>query len=254
MQCWERKKAPASYEEIEGLLGSLLRGCWVRRSYLHRGEEKIAKPRVVSLDMETAPFKDTDFLTNERILTIGVARRVSGNFGEGEGVEVRSFLLQGDSDLEEYRLLEELDRTLSREIWSEPLGVVGYGIRDYDMPLLSIKMKRYDPKVEEVRRRLPSIKKLWHIINMLERAIHLDLMNRFRFALGTGEFEQLVEHPKFLKLPLKRIKHPIPPEGRTKGELMYTLWKEKPEKLQLLVEAHAYDILLITEFELLRGA
>lgn len=237
-----------SYEIIEKSLPLVLkRECWTRRTYFHCGEEKIAESRVISLDMETAPFRDIDFLTNERILAIAIARRMGGKFGESEGVEVKSWLLEEDSDASEYELLRKFNEALK----PEPLGVVGYGIRVYDLPLLSIKMKRYDPQIKDVKRRIPQAEKLWHIINMLERSIYVDFMTRFRHTLGVkGGFDNLLEHQKFSQLPLRRVKHPIHPQRKTKGEWSYTLWKERPEELKSLVEAQAHDALVITEFEL----
>jgi DNA polymerase elongation subunit (family B) len=212
------------------------------------GRKKIAESRVISLDMETALFRERDFLTNERILAIAVARRIENKLGGSRGIEVKSWLLKEGSDIGEYKLLEELNEALK----PEPLGVVGYGIRDYDLPLLSIKMKRYDPEIEDVKQRIPQAKKLWHVINMLERAIHIDFMTRFRHKLKVKGFDDLLEHPEFSKLPLKKVKHPSPLKSETKGELMYKLWREKPEELKSLVEAHVHDALLIAEFEFFR--
>jgi len=235
-----------SYERLEEEVSCLLRRYWTKRLYRDpQGRTRIAEPRVISLDIESAPFKDTDFLTNERILAIAIARRTSGRLASSEGVEVKSWLLKEDSDEGEYSLLEEFNEGLR----PEPLAVVGYGIRDYDLPLLSLKMKRYDASVEEVRLRIPGVKKLWHIINTLERAVHLDLMIRLRHKLGKMKFDELLDHQIFSHLPLRRMKHPIPPEGISRGEHFYTIWKEKPEMLKALAEAHAHDVLLIAEHE-----
>jgi len=193
---------------------------------------------VICLDLETAPFRNADILTNERILAIAIAKRESEN-----SIDIKSWLLEEDSDEGEYKLLEKFNNDLT----PEPLVVIGYGIRDYDIPLLAIKMKRYDPEITSVKERMPKVKKLWHIINLLERAVHIDLMTRFRFELKTSGFDELLDYKEFFSLPLKRIKHP-PPQGKTLGEYMYELWKERPEEVRTLVESHVHDMLLITEY------
>jgi len=237
-----------SYENLEKDIVRVLRKYWTKRVYKDPfGKERTAMPRVISLDMETAPLKDMDFLTNERILAIAIARRISGRFGTSKGIEVKSLILKGNSDREEYLLLREFNELLK----PEPLAVIGHGIRDYDLPLLSIKMKRYDPDVEEVKLQIPKIEveKLWHIINILQRAVPLDLMIRLRHKLKTGKFDDIVENPKYSLLPLKRVKHPAPRKGETAGETILRTWKEDPEGLKKLVEAHVHDILLIAEHE-----
>jgi hypothetical protein len=68
-----------NYEQIEEEVSRFLKKYWIRRGYTHLGKEKIADSRVVSLDIESSPIKDSDFLTNERILAIAIARRLSGD-------------------------------------------------------------------------------------------------------------------------------------------------------------------------------
>jgi hypothetical protein len=235
-----------SYEEVEEKISLFLKKYWTKRSYKHQGKERTTNPRVISLDLESSPMKDTDFLTNERILAIAIAKRLSGDFASDKGVEVKSWVLSEDSDMEEYKLLKDFNE----ELTPEPLAVVGYGIRDYDLPLLSIKMKRYDPSIT-AKQAIPNLETLWHIVNILERAIILDLMTRLRFELKVSKFDEVIKHEKFTALPLKRVEHPIPPKGTSKGEYMYSLWKKNPSELRKLVEAHAYDILLIAEREFL---
>lgn len=239
------------YELIEEVLGDLLRGYWIwaERKCVIKGGERTIRSGVVALDLESAPFKDNDLLTNERILAIAIAKRIGGELASSEGVEVKSLLLEDDSDSSEYELLEQFNEWLV----SEPLIVTGYGIRDYDVPLLSIKMKRYDPDIRENKLRLPFLRKLWHIINLLERAVHLDLMTRIRFEFdiprGLG-FDKVLDY-YFPDLPLKRVKRQEPLEkGMTKGEHSYYIWKNEPKKLKELVESHAHDSLLITEYML----
>jgi DNA polymerase elongation subunit (family B) len=92
--------------------------------------------RVITLDVETRiPVRDM-FLTGERILSVSLARRVSGEFMSGEGISVKTIFLDDEGEESEKELLTKLNEDLS-EI--KPLGVVGYGIRQYDIPLLVIK-------------------------------------------------------------------------------------------------------------------
>ena len=235
-----------SYETVESELFELLKnkGWWTKRRYVDpQGVERTAYPRVIFMDVESAPCKPEDFLTNERILAIGVARREYGEFGSDEGIKINSWLLKKDSDEDEYNLLEKFNN----ELKPEPLAVIGYGIRDYDLPLLSIKMKRYDPDIRSVKEAHPHFKKLWHIINLLERSIPIDLMTRLRFQLKVKGFDELAKHEKFSHLPLMRIEHPVSSERQSLGKAMYNLWKTEPEKVRALVSAHVHDLLLITE-------
>jgi len=235
-----------SYEQIEEELAKVLRRFWIKREYVDpQGRRQTAEPRVVSLDMETSPLEEADHLTNERILTIAIAKRVSGELMSKEGVEVESLVLEEDSDRGEYKLLKEFNELLK----PEPLGVVGYGIRGYDLPLLSIKMERYDPAFGG-RLGIPSVEKLWHIINTLERAVHLDLAIGLRFKLKVSEFDMVLNHPKLVQLPLRKVKHPPRPKHMTPGMHSYNLWKAQPKLLKELAEAHAYNVLLIAEWYL----
>lgn len=234
-----------SYERFEEEIGRVLRKHWTKRDYIDpQGQKRTAEPRIISLDMETAPSRG-EFLTNERILAIAIAKRVSGEFMSDEGIEVKSWLLSKDSDEREYTLLENFDKGLK----PRPLATIGFGIKGYDLPLLSIKMQRYNPEIATVKLRIPAVKKLWSIIDMLERAVHLDLVIRLRFKLGVSKFDEVLDHEGFLHLPLRKVKHPTLPEGVSLGEYGYTIWREKPEDIKTLVEAHAHDVFLIAEHE-----
>jgi len=67
------------YEELQLKVLRMLRPVW---------------NRVVSFDLETN-VRNLNFLTNERILAVGLAWRRDGRFLDSEGVEVKTLLLKG---------------------------------------------------------------------------------------------------------------------------------------------------------------
>ncbi len=97
--------------------------------------------RVISLDLETKVMNPGEFLANEPILSISFARRFSGKPMTGDGIEVRTLFLESEEGDSEKRLLVEFEQELEA---IKPLGVVGYGIRNYGTILLSIKKGRYN--------------------------------------------------------------------------------------------------------------
>lgn len=98
--------------------------------------------RVFSLDMETHPPTKNDMLTNERILGIGMGRRI------GKELEIKLFVLEKDDDESESTLLEQFDAYLKQ---NRPYGVVGFAFRGYDIPLLAIKRQRIGPRFWAIR-------------------------------------------------------------------------------------------------------
>jgi FAD synthase len=70
--------------------------------------------RVISFDLETHVLDPTQFLKNERILSISFARSVSGRFTEGQGIETKTLFLEKEDDESEKKLLEKLDDEFSR--------------------------------------------------------------------------------------------------------------------------------------------
>ncbi len=123
--------------------------------------------KVISLDLETKLMDPNEFLTNEPILSISFARRRSGKPMTGDAIEVKTLFLESEEDGSEKKLLEEFDRELET---IKPLGVVGYGIRNYDITLLSIKKTRY--KLQQPP---------WKLIDMLESAVHIDIYHVLKY-------------------------------------------------------------------------
>ena len=203
------------YEELQIKLLKLLRGSW---------------DRVISLDMETHVLDPSHFLKGERILSISLARRTSRNFMEEDGIEIITLFLDEENDDSEKELLRSLDRELSA---IEPLGVIGYGLRQYDIPLLIMKKQHYKLL-------------LWNLIDMTESAVHIDLYHLLKYK-GYKKLDQALSSQEFACLPLKRTRDILPTDRTKKGEEVYRLWKENREELKKYAEGEVHDILLIAE-------
>jgi len=203
------------YEELQIKLLKLLQSDW---------------NRVISFDMETHVLDPTQFLKNERILSISFARRVSDRFTEGKGIEIKNLFLEKEDDESEKKLLKQLDDELSI---IKPLGVIGYGLRQYDIPLLIIKKQHYNLL-------------LWKLIDMTESAIHIDLYHLLKYK-RYKKLDQVISSSEFDHLPLKRTKNIVPSDRSEKGKEIYRLWKEKRDDLKKYAEGDAHDLLLIAE-------
>lgn len=183
--------------------------------------------RVISFDMETHVPDPDHFLTDERILSVSLARRVM----EENGIEVKTLFLQKEDDDSEKELLRELDGVLSA---IKPLGVVGYGLRNYDIPLLVMRKERYKPPV------------LWKLIDMIESAVHVDLYHLLK-RKGYRKLNEALTSSEFGQLPLKRVVDIIPTDRVEKGKEIFRLWKENREELKKYSEGEVHDMLLIAE-------
>ena len=206
--------------------------------------------RVVSIDLETKIEKKTDFLTGERLLAIGIARRT------GASVEIRTFRLKDESDDAEIELLYEAARHLAPV---HPLLLLGYNIAGYDYPLLNMKLKWHD---DLLRARLPDGQKpifpreYWGLKDALTRAFVLDMMHPLRFALAahdnlTPKYKSLadvVAHQRFANVSLMRRKQLA--EGAStenKGKVIYDMWKGHDPNFERYLEGDVHDVLLLAE-------
>jgi hypothetical protein len=206
--------------------------------------------RVVSIDLETKIEKKTDFLTGERLLGIGLARRA------GSDVEARTFRLKDESDEAEIELMYEAARWLAP---IKPLVLLGYNIAGYDYPLLSMKLKWHD---DLQRASVPEDEKpvfpreYWALKDALTRAYVLDMMHPLRYALAehdnaTPKYKSLsdvVSHARFANVALMRRKQLA--AGTTtegKGECIYRMWKEKDPDFERYLEGDVHDVLLLAE-------
>ena len=190
--------------------------------------------RVITLDVEThIPVRDM-FLTGERILSVSLARRVSGEFMSGEGISVKPIFLDDEGEESEKELLTKLNEDLS-EI--KPLGVVGYGIRQYDIPLLVIKKERYYKRCNL---------SLWGIVDATESAAVIDLYHILKYR-GYKKLEEVLSSQEFAHLPFKRTKHLVSADREKKREEVYRIWKEDRKTLREYSEGEVHDLLLIAE-------
>jgi len=186
--------------------------------------------RVISFDLETCVLDPSHFLRDERVLSISLARRVSGEFTEGKEIMTKTLFLEKEDDESEKDLLEQLDEELSK---IKPLGVIGYGLRQYDLPLLIMKKQRYKLL-------------LWKLIDMTESAIHVDLYHVLKYK-RYKKLDQVLSSPEFAHLPLSRTKGTVTSDRSEKGKEIYRLWKQDRAGLKRYAEGDAHDLLLIAE-------
>jgi hypothetical protein len=206
--------------------------------------------RAVSIDLETKIEKKTDFLTGERLLAIGIARRA------GADVETRTFTLKDESDDAEIELLYAAARHLAPV---HPLLLLGYNIAGYDYPLLNMKLKWHD---DLLRSRLPEGQKpvfpreYWALKDALTRAFVLDMMHPLRFALAahdnlTPKYKSLadvVAHQRFANVDLMRRKQlAAGTDTENKGKVIYDLWRSRDPAFERYLEGDVHDVLLLAE-------
>lgn len=206
--------------------------------------------RAVSIDLETKIEKKEDFLTGERLLGIGLARRT------GSGVETKTFTLKDESDEAEIELLYEAARWLSP---IRPLILLGYNIAGYDYPLLNLKLKWHDDLLrasapEGEKPKFP--REYWALKDALTRAFVLDMMHPLRYALAehdgtTPKYKSLadvVAHARFGKAALMRRKQLAEGESQEhKGKIIYDLWRTKNPDFERYLEGDVHDVLLLAE-------
>jgi DNA polymerase elongation subunit (family B) len=206
--------------------------------------------RAVSIDLETKIEKKEDFLTGERLLGIGLARRAEGK------VETKTFILKDESDEAEIELLYEAARWLAPV---RPLILLGYNIAGYDYPLLNMKLKWHDDLLraaapEGEKPRFP--REYWALKDAATRACVLDMLHPLRYALAehdgtTPKYKSLadvVSHARFEKVALMRRKQLA--QGETsehKGKIIYDLWRAHNPDFARYLEGDVHDVLLLAE-------
>ncbi len=147
-----------------------------------------------------------------------------------DGIKITTFFLDSDSDECEVGLLKSLDNTLGM---IRPLCVIGYGIRQYDIPLLCIKKQHYSLL-------------LWKLIDMCESAVHIDLYHILKYK-GYKKLEDALSSSEFSGLPLRIISELVPKDRKKKGPEIYRLWREDREKLKKYTQNEVYNMLLLSE-------
>jgi DNA polymerase elongation subunit (family B) len=190
--------------------------------------------RVMALDIETHIPAPDMFLTGEWILSVSLARRVSGELTRGEGISVKTIFLDDEREESEKELLTRLNKELSD---IKPLGVVGYGIRQYDIPLLVIKKERYCKRYNL---------SLWGIVDATESAAVIDLYHILKYR-KYKKLEEALSSQEFRHLPLKRTKQLVSSYRDEKGKDIYRLWKKDRETLREYSEGEVHDLLLLAE-------
>jgi DNA polymerase elongation subunit (family B) len=203
--------------------------------------------RVVSIDVETKNLTGNDFLTGERMLGIGVARRYSSE------VETKIFRLKDDSDDAEIELMNEAAKFMNLV---KPLVLVGYNISGYDFPLLIIKLKQYENYLKSRGETKKYPNEYWALKNALSRTYVLDIMHPLRFEVARHDqtnpkymsLEEVVNHPRFSNLKLKRLKGLVHASTKEeKGEVIYEMWESKNPDFERYLEGDVYDVLLLAE-------
>jgi len=208
--------------------------------------------RVVSIDLETKIMRKEDFLSGERILAVGVARR------NDSGIETRIFKLKEETDEAEIALLYETARFMQAV---RPLVLMGYNISGYDFPLLCLKLKWHDDLLRAKAAGTPDKKPVypreyWALKDALTRAYVLDMMHPLRFAIAAHDkttakyksLEDVVNHACYGALPLMRRKQLASADGKEgKGARIYEMWKTGNPDFEKYLEGDAHDVLALAE-------
>jgi len=203
--------------------------------------------KVIALDMETSAKAPNNFLTDELILAVSFAWRSSGEPMEEKGISVKTKILDNESEESEKELLivlneelEELSRSRSKPhgVVGYPLAVVGYNIRQYDIPLLVFKKEKYQKCYNLT---------LWKIVDVTELAAIIDLYHLLKY-MGYKNLEGVLSAQEFKHLQIGRTRHLVPTNREEKGKEIYRLWKENKETLKKYLEGEVHDFLLIAEY------
>lgn len=192
------------------------------------------KGRVVSIDIET--HVESSFLKDEYVLGVAMAARISGELTEASGIDVKSIVLDGEEEEAEFKLLQQANQILNQY---RPLGLLGYGNRGYDIPLLVQKVNKH---------RKPQGQQLWKLVDALEQAAHIDLRFILKTKYGINNLREATEAAAFKELSLRREKHLVSSDFKQKGKDIVNLWKNNREAFIRYMEADAVNPLLIAEY------
>jgi DNA polymerase elongation subunit (family B) len=212
--------------------------------YLYKNQ---AWNRAVSLDIEA----DLDTLGDSKklILSLSVAVR------NGDRIDVKNFILDEETEEGETTVIGQFG-TYCQE--RRPLLVTGFGITDFDLPVLLLKMRQLDVRFKKERAYLPGY---WAFRDTLRRAYFLDMVDPVRFEIGRTDntspkfvnLETVISHKRFQHLPFRNTKHIVSDlEERlklNKWEAIHHLWKSRNESdaFKQYIEGDVHDTLLLAE-------
>jgi DNA polymerase elongation subunit (family B) len=228
---------------------------WVLRLKLEEWNLKILRllkndwkdGKVIALDMETSAMDPNNFLTDELILAVSFAWRSSGEPMEEKGISVKTIILDAENEESEKELLIKLNEELKKfTVVGYPLAVVGYNIRQYDMPLLVFKKEKYQKRYNL------SPQEIGKIIDVTELAAIIDLYHILKY-MRYKNLEGVLSAQEFKHLQIGRTRHLVPTNREEKGKEIYRLWKENKETLKEYLEGEVHDFLLIAEYLVFGG-
>ncbi|MEM4416077.1 MAG: 3'-5' exonuclease [Candidatus Caldarchaeum sp.] len=153
--------------------------------------------RTIFIDLET-DTREGVLLSNERILAIGLLEYSSS--------DCRSLVLAKNNNESEKRLLSSFDEYLDN---IEPDVVVGYGIRYYDIPLLSQKYTLY-------RKGL----KLYGLSDMIDTSLIVDLAPFY----GYRKLSNIILNLDGFDAHCKRLERES--ESSQKARWVYDKWRK----------------------------
>lgn len=205
--------------------------------------------RAISLDIEI----DLGILYGKKSfpLSVTIARRTRNE------IEVRSFVLEEETPEDEIRMLGDFGVALE-EI--KPLTVIGFYSGEFDLPVLSLKLREMEARAREQKKQRPSC--YWPIRELVTRAYMLDICDPVRFELArhdkaTPKFvklEHAISHKRFQHLCFMKTKHLVTSrmnqnggEIKSKYEVIYDLWKNDRKSFEQYVKGDVHDTLLIAE-------
>lgn len=213
-------------------------------NYLYRNR---AWNRAISLDLEA----DLETLNDPKklMLSLSVASR------NGDKIEVRNFILDEETEAGETAVIGQFGEYCQE---TRPLLVTGYGITDFDLPVLLLKMRQLDIKFKKERTYTPGH---WAFRDTLRRAYFLDMVDPVRFEIGRADntspkfvdLETAISHKRFQHLPFRNTKHIVSDLEEklklNKWEVIYQLWKSRNESedFKQYIEGDVHDSLLLTE-------
>jgi|YelNatPaOPRAMG01_1025707.scaffolds.fasta_scaffold02921_8 DNA polymerase elongation subunit (family B) len=198
--------------------------------FLRRVFHTLETPRIISLDLETLIEKNDDFLNDERIIAVSLS------YGSTP-VKTKVFVADDDSKSSELKILRDMDKFLGEY---QPNVIIGYNHSGYDIPLIQSKL-----------RKLSYSDQLWNFKYYAGTAIVTDMMYIIAEDLEAVEdyrirkLRDVVVHPRYSGLELRRKKDHVILEGMTVGQAIKHLWLQDRAKFLEYCEGDTEDVLKI---------